>query len=55
MIFRCNNGQSVVLTVNEYSLINTFQDYLENMEDSSFYPPKDAVAFIRQLIDSLKE
>ena len=55
MIFRCNNGQSVVLTVNEYSLINTFQDYLENMEDSSFYTPKDAVAFIRQLIDSLKE
>jgi len=25
------------------------------MEDSSFYTPKDAVAFIRQLIDSLKE
>ena len=40
----------------EYSLVNTIQDYLENMdEESAFYSATDAVAYIQQLIYMLEQ
>lgn len=56
MIFRNNAGRSSVLTIQEYSLVNTIQDYLENMdEESAFYSATDAVAYIQQLIYMLEQ
>lgn len=56
MIFRSNAGRSSVLTIQEYSLVNTIQDYLENMdEESAFYSTTDAVAYIQQLIYMLEQ
>lgn len=55
MVFRCNSGHSTVLTVQEYSLVNTIQDYLENLEESAFYSSGDAVSYIHQLIHMLEQ
>ena len=55
MIFRSNAGLSTVLTLQEYSLINTFQDYMENLEETSFYSLSEAVSYIQQLINMVEQ
>lgn len=54
MIFRNNNGQIIVLNIEETHLVNIFRDYLENMAPASYCSREKAVSLIDQTILDLQ-
>lgn len=55
ILFRENNGHVVFLLIKESGLLDTFRDYLEHMEDSSFYKPEEAAFLVNNVIEKLKK
>lgn len=53
MIFHNNNGQILVLNIEESRLVDIFRDYLENMDVSCYFSPEKSVALIDQIIKDL--
>lgn len=53
IIFKNNNGEVTLLTLKEPGLVDAFQDYMGNMEDSCFYTAEEAVSMIQELILNL--
>ena len=53
IIFKNNNGEVTLLTLKEPGLVDAFQDYMENMEDSCFYTAEESVSMIQELIFNL--
>lgn len=49
MIFRNNNGEIIILNIEETRLVNIFQDYLENMSSSCYCSPETALSLIDQM------
>ncbi len=54
ILFRDNSGHVVFLLIKESGLLDTFRDYMEHMEDSSFYKPEEAVLLVRNAIEKLE-
>lgn len=54
LIFRNNRGTVSLMTINETELLHALRDYMENMEESCFYPPQEAVALIEDIISRLR-
>ena len=43
----------MLFTIQEYGLLETFLDYLQNMDESSFYSTEDAAAYVEDIIRQL--
>ena len=54
LIFQKYNGEVMLFTIQEYGLLETFLDYLQNMHESSFYTSDEASAYIQDIISRLK-
>mgnify|MGYP007098706100 CR=1 FL=1 len=46
--FRNINGEVMLFTIQEYGLLETFLDYLQNMLESSFYTSEEAAAYVEK-------
>lgn len=53
LIFQKYNGEVMLFTIQEYGLLETFLDYLQNMDESSFYSTEDAAAYVEDIIRQL--
>ena len=49
--FSLSDGTIVYLDIEESSLLNTFRDFFENMDDSLFYSEKETPERLRMLIE----
>ena len=54
MIFRNNNGESLVLNIEENRLVDIFRDYLENMDAACYCTCEAATELIDQIISDLE-
>ena len=54
LIFQKYNGEVMLFTIQEYGLLETFLDYLQNMQESSFYSPENASAYVQDIICKLE-
>lgn len=54
LIFQKYNGEVMLFTIQEYGLLETFLDYLENMQENNFYTLEDASAYIEDIICKLE-
>lgn len=54
MVFRNNNGQIIVLNIEETRLVSIFRDYLEHMNPSSYFSAEKATELVDQIILDLK-
>lgn len=54
LIFQKYNGEVMLFTIQEYGLLETFLDYLENMEANRFYSTDDAAAYVENIIHQLE-
>ena len=54
LIFQKYNGEVMLFTIQEYGLLETFLDYLQNMEESSFYTTEEAAAYVEEIILKLE-
>lgn len=44
----------MLFTIQEYGLLETFLDYLQNMQESSFYSTEEAAAYVEDIILKLE-
>ena len=44
----------MLFTIQEYGLLETFLDYLQNMLESSFYTSEEAAAYVEVLYNQLE-
>ena len=44
----------MLFTIQEYGLLETFLDYLQNMLESSFYTSEEAAAYVESIIYPLE-
>ena len=54
LIFQKYNGEVMLFTIQEYGLLETFLDYLQNMQESSFYSTEEAAAYVEDIILKLE-
>lgn len=54
LIFQKYNGEVMLFTIQEYGLLETFLDYLQNMLESSFYTSEEAAAYVESIIYQLE-
>lgn len=54
LIFQKFNGEVMLFTIQEYGLLETFLDYLQNMQESCFYTTEEAVAYVQDIICRLE-
>lgn len=54
LIFQKYNGEVMLFTIQEYGLLETFLDYLQNMDEGSFYSTAESVAYVEDVILKLK-
>ena len=52
--FQKYNGEVMLFTIQEYGLLETFLDYLQNMLESSFYTSEEAAAYVESIIYQLE-
>ena len=44
----------MLFTIQEYGLLETFLDYLQNMQESSFFSLNEAAAYVESIIHQLE-
>ena len=44
----------MLFTIQEYGLLETFLDYLQNMQESCFYTAEEAAAYVQDIICRLE-
>ena len=54
LIFQKYNGEVMLFTIQEYGLLETFLDYLQNMQESSFFSLDEAAAYVESIIHQLE-
>lgn len=54
LIFQKFNGEVMLFTIQEYGLLETFLDYLQNMQESCFYTTEEAAAYVQDIICRLE-
>lgn len=55
LTYNTSNGKNIFLIICESQFFQIFKDYLEQMEETNYYPPEDACALIQNVINTLKE